>query len=372
MFFNIPYTCSESYENVKSLIQFPESVNDAQFLQKCILWFKETYPGYTPFMTTSCTRAMELISLSLDFKKGDEIILSPYNYVGVGNAFSNYGATLVYVDIDKDTMNIDPSLIESAITDKTKAIVAMHYAAVPCDMDRIKSLCERYNLILIEDNAQGIQSYYKDRLLGSMGDFSCLSFDMLKNISCNEGGVLLVKDKWAPQVNVAYFNGTNKTAFQNKLVSKYEWVAKGSKFLMSEYAAAVLHPLLENSVSIISQRKKIWRSLFEKLSENNILKEFVPAKLMSTDHNGHLAYLKFNSHQRNSILNFLNKNGVPSSFHYVPLDTSVEGKRISPATEVCPVSLSESERLIRLPMHNFLKEEEQEAIVNTLLSALNI
>ena len=369
--FNIPYTCSESFDNIKYLIENPILVNEGLYLKKCKAWFEEQYPEHTAFMTTSCTRAMELISLSLNFSPDDEIILSPFTYVGVGNAFSNYGAKLVYVDIDVDTMNINASLIESAITQKTKAIVAMHYASIPCEMEKINDICKRYNLILIEDNAQGIQTFYNKQLLGSFGDFSCLSFDILKNISCNEGGVLLCKNEWLDRVDVAYNNGTNKTIFAKGLVDKYEWIAKGSKFGMSEYTAAVLYPLLEKSAIIITERKKIWKALFDKITKEETLKEFVPQKLLDIENNGHIAYLKFKSlKQRNHVLAFLNKSGIPCSFHYIPLDDSIEGKRISKSNNVCENSLHESNCLLRLPMHNYLSEDQQSLIVHALLNAI--
>lgn len=370
--FNIPFTCNQSFENIKYLIENPVLVNEGIYLKKCKDWFEECYPDHTAFMTTSCTRAMELISLSLNLSSDDEVILSPFTYVGVGNAFSNYGAKLVYVDIDPSTMNIDTKLIEAAITKKTKAIIAMHYASIPCDMEDIQSICDKYNLVLIEDNAQGIQTSYKNKLLGSFGDFSCISFDILKNISCNEGGVLLCKNEWLERVDVAYNNGTNKTAFSKGLVNKYEWTNKGSKFGMSEYTAAVLYPLLNKSAFIIAERKKIWNALFDKINQQEILKQFVPKILLEVDHNGHIAYLKFkDQEQRNKIITELNKIGIPCSFHYIPLDDSAEGKRNSGTHKACENSLHQSNCLVRLPMHNYLSDEQQTRIVQALIEVLN-
>jgi dTDP-4-amino-4,6-dideoxygalactose transaminase len=371
MLFNIPFTCSDSFDNVKNLIENPILINEGIYQKKCVDWFEQCYPEHSAFMTTSCTRAMELISLSLDLSFGDEIILSPYTYVGVGNAFSNYGAKLVFVDIDASTMNINVSLIEKAITKNTKAIVAMHYASIPCELDKIRAICDKYNVILIEDNAQGIQAFYNKQLLGSFGDFSCISFDILKNISCNEGGVLLCRNEWLDRVDVAYNNGTNKTAFSKGLVKKYEWTNKGSKFGMSEYTAAVLYPLLEKSAEIISERKKIWTSLYNKIIKEEILKDFVPQKLLDIEHNGHLAYLKFKDiEQRNKIIDFLSNDGIPSLFHYIPLDDSVEGRRNSQTNNICENSLRESNCLLRLPMHNYLTEDDQMKIVRELKLAV--
>ncbi len=372
IYFNIPYTCQESADNIKKLIQHQSSINNSYFVNKCKEWFELQYPDYVAFMTTSCTRAMELISLSLNLSSSDEIILSPFTYVGVGNAFANYGAKLVYVDIDATTMNINADLIEASITNKTKAIIAMHYSSIPCDLQKIKSICDKYNLILIEDNAQGIQAIYNNKPLGSLGDFSCISFDTLKNISCNEGGVLLCKKKWIDKVDVSFNNGTNKTAYSKDKVSKYEWINKGSKFSMSEYTAAVLFPLLVKSGAIVNERKEIWNALYNKINHIEILQKYVPNVLIKNYHNAHLAYLKFdNLEQRNNVLEYLNKNGVPCYFHYVPLDDSIEGKRISKINNVCENSLRESNCLLRLPMHNFLTEEHQQKIANTLKAVVS-
>ncbi len=371
MYFNIPYTCNESHDNIKNLIEHPELVNEGVFIGKCKLWFEDNYPGYTAFITTSATRALELIAVSLNLSSEDEIILSPFTYVGVGNAFSNYGAKLVYVDIEKQTMNIDASLIEAAITKQTKAVIAMHYAAIPCELEKIKSICKKYNLILIEDNAQGMQAFYNNQRLGSFGDFSCFSFDILKNISCNEGGVLLCKNEWLDAVDIAYSIGTNKTAFSKGLVDKYEWISKGSKFGMSEYTAAVLYPLLEKSAIITEERKKIWLSLYDKIKNEEQLRKFIPQIMLSTDHNGHIAYLMFeNQPQRYNVMNYLNNNGIPCSFHYVPLDDSVNGRKNTANKNVCEISLQQSNCLLRLPMHNYLTEIEQSKIVTILMEAI--
>jgi dTDP-4-amino-4,6-dideoxygalactose transaminase len=350
------------------LIEHPESVNANTFLIKCKAWFEEQYPGYTAYMTTSCTRAIEMISLSMNIQEGDEIILSPYTFVGVANALSNYGAKLVFADIDPKTMNIDTDLIEVLITDKTRAVIAMHYASIPCEMENIRQLCDKHGLLLIEDNAQGIQNTYNGKLLGSFGDFSCMSFDSLKNISCSEGGLLLCKNKWVDAVDVVYNNDANKIAFSKGLVNKYEWIGKGSKFMMSEYTAAVLYPLLLKSTQIISDRIEVWKALFQKLNSEEVLRRFIPQILMEKKHNAHLAYIKLeNEEQRNKVLKSLNKLGVPCSFHYVPLDDSQEGRRVGIVKKVCTFSLSESSRLLRLPMHNFLSEEDQAKITNDLV-----
>lgn len=371
MLFNIPYTCRESQETIQQLITNPSTVNENRYLKQCKAWFEQEYPGYTAYLTTSCTRALELVVLSLDLRPGDEVILSPYTYVGVANAFANYGVRLVFVDIDPYSMNIDAEKIEAALTDRTRAVIAMHYAAVPCDLDRIVQLCEQKQLLLIEDNAQGIQNHYHGKLLGSFGDFSVLSFDPLKNISCNEGGVLLCKQRWTEKVDTAYHNGTNRMAFMKGLVNRYEWVSRGSKFSMSEYTAAVLYPLLERSATIIAERKAVWKQLYDALQQEDELRPYIPDVLVEKAHNAHLAYLKFrNGEQRNAVMHALNAMGVPCSFHYTALNESEEGRQFARTGADCSHTSAESRRLLRLPIHNFLTGDDIREIVTALKQAV--
>ncbi len=369
--FNIPFTCAESAENVSYLVQHPEEVNKGQFIQKCKTWLEEEYPGYNAYLTSSCTRALEMAALSINIVAGDEVILSPFTYVGVGNAFAIFGAKLVYVDLHPENMNINAELIEAAITPKTRAVIAMHYASMGCDMDKITAICKKHNLVLIEDNAQGMHAYHNNKLLGTFGDFSCISFDLLKNISCNEGGVLLCKKNWEDAVDVVFENGTNRTAFRKGKVDAYEWINRGSKFVISEYNAAVLYPLLLKSKSIIEERKLIWDSLMNRIYNDEFLREFVPKTMLNATHNGHIAYLKFKSkEQRDSVMNFMNNNGVPSYFHYVSMDDSIAGKRFGVKSSMPTNAILESNCLLRLPMHNYISATDIDLIIETLSKAL--
>lgn len=367
--FSVPYTCRESAENVRYLVDHPTEVGKGVFTRKCIGWMEEKYRGYRAYLTTSCTRSLELIALGLDLQIGDEIILSPYTYVGVANAFANYGARLVFVDILPGTMNIDASLIEAAITPKTRAVIAMHYSGVGCEMEAITALCSKHDLVLIEDNAQGIEARYNDQLLGTFGDFSCLSFDLLKNISCNDGGALLFKEEFAEAMDVAFENGTNKSAFLADKVDAYEWIGKGSKFSMSEYTAAVLYPLLQRSLSINGERRSRWDALMERIGTKGGMADYLPKCMFDYEHNGHIAYLKFESmEQRNAIMDHLNRNGIQSYFHYVSLDRSVAG-RTHRNTGICHAG-PESDKLLRLPMHNHLTEKDMDVICRHLIHSL--
>ena len=369
--FSIPFTCEESADNVRKLIEDPQKVNSGFYTQKCVELLEAKYQGYKAYLTTSCTRSLELIALGLNLQPQDEVILSPFTYVGVGNAFANYGANLVFVDIRPETMNINADLIEAAITPKTKAIIAMHYASIGCEMEKIVDLCNHHNIALIEDNAQGTEATYHGQLLGTFGDFSCLSFDILKNISCNEGGALLLKEPFIDAFDIVYENGTNRTAFRKGKVDSYEWVDRGSKFSMSEYTAAVLYPLLIKSESINKTRRKKWDDLLSRINREESLSKYIPRAMFDYDHNGHIAYLKFEStEQRNLVMKYLNDHGIQSSFHYVSLDLSIAGqKHIHPNNFF---AAQESNRLLRLPMHNYLTEDEMDRITSTLIHSLKL
>jgi dTDP-4-amino-4,6-dideoxygalactose transaminase len=371
--FNIPYTCNESADNVRYLVEHPEEVNKGSYVQKCQLWLEEQYPGYTAYLTSSCTRALEMAALSMNLQPDDEIILSPFTYVGVGNAFANYGAKLVFVDVHPENMNINADLIESKITSKTRAVIAMHYASVGCEVAQIAEICKKHQIILIEDNAQSMHAHLQGKLLGTFGDFTCISFDLLKNISCNEGGVLLCKKNWEDAVDVVYENGTNRTAFRKGKVAAYEWMDRGSKFVMSEYTAAVLHPVLQKSATICKERRAIWDALMMKIYSEEKLKDYVPSVMFKAQHNGHIAYLKFKSvEQRDNVMNYMNAHEVPSFFHYVSMDDSIAGKRFGKASSMPTNAIFESNCLLRLPMHNHLSSAQIGKIVATLTEAVSI
>lgn len=323
-------------------------------------------------MTTSCTRALDLAGLTIDIQPGDEIITSSYNYVGAATAFANYGARMVFVDIEPGTMNINVALIEEAISEKTKAIMAMHYAAYPCDIAAIREICDRRGIVLIEDNAQGIQAFNGKRRLGTYGDFSCMSFDMLKNISCHEGGLLLCKEQFADKVDIHYENGTNRMAFMQKKTTKYEWVDRGSKFLMSEHVAAILHPLLLLSEEVCRVRRSHWDNLYSQLRAHAGIASYLPQPLLDfPGHNGHIAFLKMESSERRQWLTAqLKEKGIPSAFHYVPLHASPAGRKFGKVVRPNVNTERESMSLLRLPMHYYLTEDQVDHMASSIISLL--
>lgn len=364
--FNIPYTDPASETNINELIKNPESISNRVYSNKCKTYFETLFPGYNAFMTNSCTSAMQLIALTLDISQGDEVILPSYNFVGVANAFANFGAELKFADILPETMNVDPKSIESLITKKTKAVVVMHYAGVACELEEIRQICDEHNLYLIEDNAQGICAKYDDnKLLGSIGDFSCISFDSLKNISCGEGGLLLCKKQYFKKVVNSFENGTNKYDFYQKKVDAYEWVCKGLKFALSEYNAAILHPLLLKSEEISQNRMNKWKKYYTLLSSIEKLKHLLPISIKNQYHNAHIFYLKCNDKkERDELLHYLNNEGIAASFHYTPLHSSAYGKKMNFTIDKDRYTSVESNRLLRLPLYNELSDDKIEYIVN--------
>lgn len=371
--FNLPYTCTESGDNVASLVRNPHLLNGYDFTRRCAAWFETAYPGYRAFLTTSCTRALELAALALDIRPGDEVIMPSYNFVGVADAFANYGARLVLVDIDPDTMNIDAGLLERAITPKTRAVVVMHYSGVACDIETIADCCTRHGIVLIEDNAQGLGATLNGRKLGSFGDFSCVSFDRMKNISAGEGGVLLCRPEYADAVDVAFEKGTNKSDFMKGKAPAYEWIARGSNFSISEYNAAILLPLLERSGEITAGRLSVWNALYEAIRNADLPAPALPTSQYDSGHNGHIFFLKaVNVEQRNAIMSLLCRSGVPAFFHYTPLHGSLMGNQYRFINGGIDRSAEESDRLLRLPMHNFLKAEEISQITDVLAEFVSV
>ncbi|MEZ5009060.1 MAG: aminotransferase class V-fold PLP-dependent enzyme [Chitinophagales bacterium] len=369
--FNIPYTTKESVENVQRLVLEPVLLNQRYFSNACIKWLETVYTGYKAFLTPSATQALELLACSLEIKPGDEIIMPSFNYVGVAAAFVNHGATIVFTDIDSQTMCLEVDEVEKAITDKTKAIVVTNYNGVSYKLKTLEAICKSRNILLIEDNAQGINCMSKDQMAGTHGDFSCISFDPLKNISANEGGVLLCKEKWVDKISVHYENGTNKQAFIAGKINAYQWIDKGSRYFMSEYNAAILYPLLLQSKAILNERKQKWLALINAISTHPSISCLVDHFKNYPDHNAHIAYVKLKTFEdRNALIKSLAAAGIQSSFHYVPLHNSPAGKLYGRCAGQLIHTEKEADRLLRLPMHNYLTDDQIDYIVDELGKAL--
>lgn len=367
--FNVtPYIgCEDKY--IHEAILNKKICGDGPFTKKCNAWLEERTGTSKALLTTSCTHATELAALLADIKPGDEVIMPSYTFVSTADAFVLRGAKAVFVDIRPDTMNIDETLIEDAITDKTKAIVPVHYAGVACEMDTIMDIAKRHNLIVIEDAAQGITSTYKGQALGTIGDYGCYSFHETKNLSMGEGGALLIKDrKNVERAEIIREKGTNRSKFFRGQIDKYTWVEAGSSYLPSELNAAYLWAQLEQIEKIQADRMKSWNLYYEQLKDiaatGRIDIPFIPK---GCEHNAHMFYIKVKDlDERTELIDYLTKNGINAVFHYIPLHSSPAGKRLGVFHGEDRYTTKESERLVRLPLYYGLTIEDHDKICSKI------
>jgi dTDP-4-amino-4,6-dideoxygalactose transaminase len=370
--FNIPFVCGTENSYIVQTHANQQLAGDGKFTQKCHIWIEENLKAKKSLLTHSCTAALEMTSHLLDFKPGDEVIMPSYTFVSTGNAFVLKGATPVFIDIRGDTLNIDENLIERAITDKTKAIVVVHYAGVSCEMENVLDIAKRHSLYVIEDAAQGIMASYKGRALGSMGDFGCLSFHETKNIHCGEGGALLInKEKYIERAEIIREKGTNRSKFFRGQVDKYRWEDIGSSYLPGELTASFLAAQLEHAEEITRKRLSTWNKYHEIFQGlENTEKVRGPIIPPECKHNGHIYYLILNKrYNRDSVLQKMNELGVNAVFHYQPLHTSPAGKKYGKHTYPLPVTDAISERIIRLPM--WIGFDQHERVFDALIESIN-
>jgi dTDP-4-amino-4,6-dideoxygalactose transaminase len=340
---------------------------DGPFGKKCQAWFEETLPAQKTLLTPSCTAALELAALLIDIKPGDEVIMPSYTFVSTANAFVLRGAKIVFVDIRTDTMNIDERLIEAAVTEKTRAIVPVHYAGVGCDMDVIMDIAERHNLYVIEDAAQGMMSSYKGQALGTIGHLGAFSFHETKNYtSGGEGGLLIINnEKFKERAEIIREKGTNRSQFFRGMVDKYQWVDVGSSYLPSELQAAYLWGQLERANDINESRLAIWQRYYEALLPlQEADKVSLPIIPEGCTHNAHMFYLKTaDVEERTALLAHLRAKDIMAVFHYVPLHTAKAGKQFGRFDGEDRYTTTESGRLVRLPMWYGLSEADQQRVV---------
>ena len=358
----------ESIESYKKLS------GDGVFTKRCSKWLEDNFKLNKVLLTTSCTHALEMAAILCDIKDGDEVIAPSYTFVSTVNAFILRGAKIVFVDIRPDTMNIDENLIEKAITNKTKAIIAVHYAGVSCEMDKIMNIGKKYNLYVVEDAAQGVMAKYKGKSLGSIGDFGCYSFHETKNYVMGEGGAIVIRDnKYIENAEIIREKGTNRSKFFRGEIAKYSWVDIGSSYLPSELNAAYLYAQLEIAKKINDDRLKSWNSYYKgmkELEENKYIElPYIPKEC---EHNGHMFYIKTKDlDERTRLIKYLKENGVLAVFHYVPLHSSKAGVKLGRFNGQDIYTTKESERLLRLPMYYGLKEESLEYIVDKVKTFYN-
>lgn len=361
-----PYTGNED-QYVLQAMRSDKMSGDGPFTQRCHTWFESNLPCKKALLTPSCTAALEMAAILVDIQPGDEVIMPSYTFVSTANAFVLRGAKIVFVDIRPDTMNIDESKIEAAITDKTKAIVPVHYAGISCEMDTIMDIAQRHKLYVIEDAAQGVMSTYKGKALGTIGHLGAFSFHETKNYtSGGEGGLLVINDdKFKERAEIIREKGTNRSQFFRGMVDKYSWVDIGSSYLPSDIQAAYLWGQLEKSDDINTSRLESWSYYYEQLQDleeaGNIELPTIPN---DCKHNAHMFYIKVKDIEvRTQLIQHLTDNGISAVFHYIPLHSSIAGKTLGSFKGNDEFTTVESERLVRLPLWYGIENTEVKKVI---------
>ena len=363
--FNVPPYTGREVEYMQKAIENQHICGDGEFTKKCSAYLEKLTGTRKCLLTTSCTHALEMAALLCDIKEGDEVILPSYTFVSTADAFVLRGATPVFVDIRPDTMNIDETLIEAAITEKTKAIAVVHYAGVACEMDTIMDIARRHHLLVVEDAAQAIMCSYKGRPLGTIGDFGCFSFHETKNFSMGEGGALLIRDaKYIEAAEILREKGTDRSKYFRGQVDKYRWMNYGSSYLPSEMNAAYLYAQLEMADKINQTRLERWKQYYELLSPlQEAGKIELPVIPEGCVQSGHMFYIKTkDQEERDRLIAFMKENDILTVFHYVPLHSAPAGLKFGRFHGEDIYTTKESERLLRLPMFYQLTREQVELI----------
>ena len=368
--FNIPPYVGTELDYVKQAVDNKKICGDGTFTKKCHQWLEVAFKCQKALLTTSGTTALEMAAILCDLKPGDEVILPSFTFSSTATAFQAMGATLVFVDIRPDTMNIDETKIEAAITDKTKVIVPVHYAGVACEMDAIMEIARKHKLLVVEDSAQGVMGTYKGRALGTIGDMGCYSFHETKNYSMGEGGALMINDpKYNERAEIIREKGTNRARFFRGQVDKYTWVDYGSSYLPSDMNAAYLWGELEVAAKINNNRLSTWTAYYDAfsgLASDGLID--LPTIPDACKHNAHMFYVKLKDlNQRTDFISFLRSKGVQASFHYVPLHSSPAGERFGRFSGIDEFTTRESDRLVRLPMYYGMDKEDRERVIGAVL-----
>jgi dTDP-4-amino-4,6-dideoxygalactose transaminase len=373
IFFNYPHATGREIDAIRDAIQKGHLSGNGPYSKLCQAWLEKTIGSHKALLTHSCTAALEMAAILSQVGPGDEVIMPSYTFVSTANAFVLRGATPVFVDIRRDTLNLDEKLIEAAITPRTKAIAVVHYAGVGCEMDTIMDIARRHKLMVIEDAAQGIHATYKGKPLGAIGQLAALSFHETKNVISGEGGALLVNDPaLAERAEIIWEKGTNRSKFFRGLVDKYTWVDVGSSFLPSELIAAFLWPQLEDTASICKRRLDIWADYHAALKPlrdaGRIQGPTIPESCV---HNAHMYYiLAANAEEQQLILAHLKEQGIGAVFHYIPLHSAPAGLRFGRAHGELKVTDDIWSRLIRLPLWPDMQQEDIERVSAAVRGAL--
>ena len=367
--FNVPPCVGTEEKYIKEAIDKRKICGDGEFTKKCNAWLEKQTGSPKVLLTTSCTHATEMAALLAEIQPGDEVIMPSYTFVSTADAFVLRGAKVVFVDIRPDTMNIDETKIEAAITKKTKAIVPVHYAGVSCEMDTIMDIARRHNLLVIEDAAQGVMSKYKGKALGTIGDFGCFSFHETKNYSMGEGGAILIKNQdMIEPAEIVREKGTNRSKFFRGQIDKYTWVDAGSSYLPSELNAAYLYGQLEQADKIFDDRMNTWNEYykaFKDIAEAGKIE--LPTIPEGCEHNAHMFYIKCKDlEERTALISFAKENDVMMVFHYIPLHSAPAGKKFGRFSGEDIYTTKESERLVRLPLYYGLTEDDRNKVISVV------
>lgn len=355
-----PTILGEERKYIEELVSNPDYFKNRHFLSKCVDLIAKKYVTSGLNLTNSCTQALELAAILLNIQPGDEVILPSFTYISTANAFVMRGAVPVFVDIEPDTMNINPTWVGEAISGKTKAIVPVHYAGVGCAMNKIMAISKEFNIPVIEDAAHCYLAEYDGKMLGSLGDFGCLSFDYVKNLNCGEGGMLIVnREKYLEDLEMIYENGTNRAAFKRGEVEKFIWKNVGSNFYPSDLTAAFLYPQLKAAQDITQERLGYWElylELLEPLQKKGVIE--IPQIPGTCKHNAHIFWIKTKDQQeRTDLIKFLSGKEIQTAFHYIPLHSTKFGRKVSRFHGDDKFTTTESERLLRLPLYYKIGKE---------------
>lgn len=368
--FNVPPFVGTEFKYMHEAVENRKICGDGPFTKRCDQWLEKRFNAKKVMLTTSGSTALDMAALMCGLKPGDEVILPSFTFSSTANSFVLAGATLVFVDIRPDTMNIDEKKIEAAITEKTRVIVPVHYAGVACEMDTIMNIAKKYNLMVVEDAAQGVMSTYKGKALGTIGDFGCFSFHETKNYSMGEGGAILINnEEYIERAEILREKGTNRSQFFRGQVAKYNWVDFGDSYLQSDLNAAYLWAQLEEADEINDNRLKTWNAYWKALlplAEKGIIE--LPTIPEGCVHNAHMFYIKCKDlDERTRFIDRMRELDIGTVFHYVPLHSAPAGLKFGRFNGEDVYTTKESDRLVRLPMYYKLADDDLKFIIESIL-----
>lgn len=365
--FNVPPFVGTEFKYMHEAVNNHKICGDGLFTKRCDKWMEERFGAKKAMLTTSGSSALDMAALLCGLKSGDEVILPSFTFSSTANSFVLTGATLVFVDIRPDTMNIDEMKIEEAITNKTKVICVVHYAGVACEMDTVMGIAKRHNLMVVEDAAQGVMSTYKGKALGTIGDFGCFSFHETKNYSMGEGGAILINnEKYIEKAEILWEKGTNRSQFFRGQVAKYNWVDFGDSYLQSDLNAAYLWAQFKVADEINENRLKTWNAYWNAfkpyMDAGKIVLPTIPEGCI---HNAHMFYIKFpDLDTRQNYIDFMKKNQILCVFHYVPLHSAPAGEKFGRFHGKDEYTTADSDRLVRLPMYYKMNPEDLKKVID--------